>query len=298
MKRLIFLLLTTLLITAWQGGERAQAQTDDTISGRWTAFPIIGEDFGVVGSFGVDRTEDPRTPIDLTLSEDGRQVELPTVVLEEAALFSVPTLHLARIDNGVYRATIDVDPCPADSIDCFGNMYTIELQVISEDQMALYFQFLQFEAGRRTKTLLMRGDVTDPDPLAAEFSAPRCPGAPVSRMVAGQTLGVMYEKGLNVRQKPAKSGAKVGSLDFQDQAVALDGPVCADGFQYWHVQLSSGKTGWAAEGTGKDYWMVQETYIPLFNFDTSSSQFRGVFYTMINNRITDEQLDAPTMRGQ
>ena len=86
----------------------------------------------------------------------------------------------------------------------------------------------------------------------------------------------MYEKGLNVRAKPSKSGTKIGDLDFQEEALAIDGPVCADGFQYWQVQLSNGKTGWAAEGTGKDYWMVQESYIPLFNFDTSRSDTQAM----------------------
>jgi hypothetical protein len=298
MKRLAILLRTALVLVVSHRAP-ASAQIADTITGTWTAFPLVYSNVGVGGEFSIDLTEEPRHVIELTLSEDGKLVEVPASVLTQTRVpTGMETLLLANVGNGYYRTNIDYDPCPADSIDCYPSPYLVEIHVLSDERIELYQQRIVFEGGEQSKMLLMRGEVTDEDPLAAEFSAPRCPGAPVSRMVAGKTLMVAYDKGLNVRQKPSRSAAAVGSLDWFDQALALDGPVCADGFQYWHVQYDNGKTGWAAEGNGKDYWMTQDEYVPPFNYNLSNSEYGGVVITLINNQIVDEQIQVPAMRGQ
>jgi Tol biopolymer transport system component len=81
---------------------------------------------------------------------------------------------------------------------------------------------------------------------------PNCPGAPAPRLIdAGR---VIPGDSNNVRDQPARSGALLGAIPGGVEFAVLDGPVCADGLNWWRVSTPD-ITGWTVEGSGADYWI-------------------------------------------
>jgi hypothetical protein len=64
-----------------------------------------------------------------------------------------------------------------------------------------------------------------------------------------------------LRDLPGTSGAQVGQIDPLDTFIILDGPVCADGIQWWQVD-ASGAVGWTAEGVDGDYFVEMLALVP------------------------------------
>lgn len=83
---------------------------------------------------------------------------------------------------------------------------------------------------------------------------PNCPGAPEPRLVIGAQGRVLPGDANNVRDAASRGGALVGSIPGGAVFDVLDGPVCADGFNWWQVTYDA-FTGWTPEGSGADYWV-------------------------------------------
>jgi serine/threonine protein kinase len=49
--------------------------------------------------------------------------------------------------------------------------------------------------------------------------------------------------------------AKIGSIPAGGLVDLLDGPICADGYLWWKIMASNGKTGWTAEGDNISYYL-------------------------------------------
>ncbi|MBC8099097.1 MAG: SH3 domain-containing protein, partial [Armatimonadetes bacterium] len=49
-------------------------------------------------------------------------------------------------------------------------------------------------------------------------------------------------------------GAKIGEIPGEASFTVLEGPVCADGFNWWRVNYD-GLEGWTVEGQGTEYWV-------------------------------------------
>ncbi len=60
---------------------------------------------------------------------------------------------------------------------------------------------------------------------------------------------------LNVRSYAGTNNAVIGSLRRGDVVDVLNGPESANGYVWWQVRLPSGTVGWAAEGSGGEYWL-------------------------------------------
>lgn len=110
------------------------------------------------------------------------------------------------------------------------------------DNGALQFQWIQ----------VFNVTVTAPPPTATVFATftpfatstpPPCP-TPLALSV-GQF--VLLRGGVNVRSAPTVSGAVVNYYQNEVRLLLTDGPVCADGFQWWRVQ-GVGEPGWVAQG--------------------------------------------------
>lgn len=84
-----------------------------------------------------------------------------------------------------------------------------------------------------------------------------CPGAPVSRLLAGERGRITIFDGTmtNVRQAPSVDAAKVGSMPEGETFVALSGPICGDGYAWWNVEFDSGPVGFVAEGDASAYYL-------------------------------------------
>jgi eukaryotic-like serine/threonine-protein kinase len=86
-----------------------------------------------------------------------------------------------------------------------------------------------------------------------------CPATYPSQLHVGMRATVSFQppKSNRVRRQPNDRAAIIGNIDPGEQMDILDGPSCQGGYVWWKIRsLSSGLTGWTAEGDGNDYWLL------------------------------------------
>jgi serine/threonine protein kinase len=86
-----------------------------------------------------------------------------------------------------------------------------------------------------------------------------CVGIYPSRLHVGDKAYISYNPPLpnRVRTQPNTNADVVGFLQPGEQMDILEGPVCSNQWIWWRVRsLSTGMTGWTAEGDATNYWLV------------------------------------------
>ncbi|NDJ61444.1 MAG: SH3 domain-containing protein [Chloroflexi bacterium] len=84
--------------------------------------------------------------------------------------------------------------------------------------------------------------------------AQTCPGAPPTQL-APNTQGIIISvPGNNLRAEPSASAQIVAQVVTGTRLAILDGPVCADGANWWQVTTEN-VTAWTAEGMGSEYFV-------------------------------------------
>jgi len=86
-----------------------------------------------------------------------------------------------------------------------------------------------------------------------------CPDAPKSRLHVGDeaVVGSDPPTANRVRQQASSSSTKVGTINPDEHVEIIGGPQCNQGLVWWEIRsLSSGLTGWTAEGDNSSYWLV------------------------------------------
>lgn len=117
-------------------------------------------------------------------------------------------------------------------------------------------QPLTVERGRGTSLYVDqngRTQVIQNDSLCiAEF----CPDVPLPRLVVGEGGRVTYgdPRPVRVRSVPGLDGEVLTMLDLGEEFDVLDGPICVDGYLWWHVR-NSRLDGWSAEGVPGNYYL-------------------------------------------
>ena len=93
---------------------------------------------------------------------------------------------------------------------------------------------------------------------AAKATAAACPGAPPIRLAVGMKAMVSLNPPVpsRVRAQPGLQANPLGQIDPGETVTVLDGPRCADHYNWWKVQSTKGLTGWTVEGDQTDYWLV------------------------------------------
>jgi uncharacterized protein YgiM (DUF1202 family) len=81
-----------------------------------------------------------------------------------------------------------------------------------------------------------------------------CPGAPAPQLQVGGYGRVTPGLPNKVRSSPSLSSEQTGNIPGEGVFTVLDGPVCADGLQWWQVNYN-GLIGWTADGSGSEYWV-------------------------------------------
>lgn len=82
-----------------------------------------------------------------------------------------------------------------------------------------------------------------------------CPGAPPSRLNVGDSAIVITEPDpLRARSAPV-DGEVVDQLFRDYRLPVVGGPVCADEFLWWEVELRDGSRAWVAEGDNTEYYL-------------------------------------------
>ncbi len=75
-------------------------------------------------------------------------------------------------------------------------------------------------------------------------------------LAIGSEARVTFGGGGNrLRSAPSLDGAEVLVVPEGGVFVVSAGPTCADGYNWWLVDVTTGGTGWMAEGTPGDYWI-------------------------------------------
>lgn len=86
-------------------------------------------------------------------------------------------------------------------------------------------------------------------------SLPTCEGAQQSRLRVGDTARVVQPTiPNNVRLEPSTSATLIGQVPGGGSFTVLDGPVCADGYAWYQLQLGD-LLGWTAEGSSDTYFL-------------------------------------------
>ncbi|GAB4531120.1 MAG: hypothetical protein OHK0046_51930 [Anaerolineae bacterium] len=81
-----------------------------------------------------------------------------------------------------------------------------------------------------------------------------CSDAPPPRLVVGSRGQVAPGAANNLRDVPNTGGARVGQMPSGSTFAVLEGPVCADGFNWYQVEFN-GAIAWTVEGTDGEYWL-------------------------------------------
>lgn len=82
-----------------------------------------------------------------------------------------------------------------------------------------------------------------------------CPGSLPPRLIVGEQGQVGPGSANNVRTTPSTSGERVFRMEAGTVFTVLDGPVCAEDFTWWQVDVD-GAQGWTVEGDGTDYFLI------------------------------------------
>jgi len=90
-------------------------------------------------------------------------------------------------------------------------------------------------------------------PVSAQDD-PACPGAPVPRLVVEGVGRVLPGDSNNVRGQPSRGAELIGAIPGGTAFNVLEGPVCADGLNWWRVETDD-ITGWTVEGADGEYWI-------------------------------------------
>src|SRR5262245_36273733 len=88
------------------------------------------------------------------------------------------------------------------------------------------------------------------------------------RLAIGDFGRVTLGNSNNVSDTPSKAGNLVGKIPGGESFKVLDGPKCADSFNWWQVHTSD-FDGWTVEATDKEYWL--KPYAPKFDVTTKDN---------------------------
>ncbi len=127
-------------------------------------------------------------------------------------------------------------------------------------------------------------------PAAAQDSA--CPGAPAPRLTIDGSGRVLPGEANNVREQPARSGTLIGAIPGGTTFSVLEGPVCADGLNWWRIKTDA-ITGWTVEGSGTDYWVE-----PLASAAPSAwvNPYRSPEYRVANRLVAGASARVQTLK--
>lgn len=91
--------------------------------------------------------------------------------------------------------------------------------------------------------------------MAQAQEDPNCSGAPAPQLNVGGYGQVTPGDANTLRAHPSTASDRVGSIPGGETFTVLEGPVCADGYNWWQVDYA-GQVGWTAEGNGDTYFLV------------------------------------------
>jgi hypothetical protein len=100
--------------------------------------------------------------------------------------------------------------------------------------------------------------ITPPDFTPATFTPIpiECAGAPTTRLSLNRQIEVVSRQTVRIREVPSLGGEPILNISRGEVVTTVDGPVCADQFIWWQIQLQDGTAGWIAEGSSSQYFVA------------------------------------------
>jgi len=90
----------------------------------------------------------------------------------------------------------------------------------------------------------------------AENTAGVCKANYATRLAVGMEVSVGDGVRQRIRPQPRRSAAEIAWLAPGQAVTIVGGPTCADGWIWWQIANSMGRTlGWTSEGDEKGYWL-------------------------------------------
>lgn len=124
---------------------------------------------------------------------------------------------------------------------------------------------------------------------------PACPGAPAPRLTVDGFGRVLPGDANNLRDQPSRNGERIGAIPGGAGFTVLEGPVCADGLNWWRVQSES-LTGWTVEGANGAYWV--EPAAPTAPEEGWINPFRSPQELVANRMTVGAETRVQTMDGE
>ncbi|NDJ75512.1 MAG: hypothetical protein GYB65_04565 [Chloroflexi bacterium] len=90
---------------------------------------------------------------------------------------------------------------------------------------------------------------------ASSTAAEQCPGAPPSRLQAGERGRVTFTNGLPVRVRQTPNGTQIGTQPEGATFYVFSGPECAFNYAWWYLEFDDGTVGYVAEGDFDGYYL-------------------------------------------
>lgn len=127
-------------------------------------------------------------------------------------------------------------------------------------------------------------------------SAQSTPCSLTPRLIVNNPARVLPGNVMNLRDQPTTGSAIISQIPASAILNILDGPRCADGYNWWQITYLT-RTGWVAEGDSQEYWLEGVTQavapLPVDFIDTVGCQQPPDDYTRI--RIGSADFNARTL---
>jgi len=127
---------------------------------------------------------------------------------------------------------------------------TMQFDVIYVTPMGTIFQLPSIATPNSTPVIDMPDNV--------QVSPISCGTVPAPRLEVAQTARVTFTDGTPLNLRTSPQGELLTQLSEGTTANVVEGPVCANGYLWWKLQLNVQDTltsGWAAEGDANDYYL-------------------------------------------
>jgi len=123
----------------------------------------------------------------------------------------------------------------------------------------------------------------------------QCLNAPAPRMAVGD-LGMVSTddpRPLRVRDLPNLQGEILDEIEPGMTFEVIGGPLCADGYIWWHIQVGGDLIGWSAEGTNANYFIeTLERRGPIIEGDLDPADYPALAPGFYYLNLTAPETDA------
>lgn len=164
----------------------------------------------------------------------------------------IPSATSTKMPTATYTLTATLSPSATDTLTSTATLIPTNTDVPTSTSTAT---FTRTPSPTATITPSPTSTFTPSNTPTIDPNSVVCPGAPVSRLLVNEYAEVIHFDGISVRGKPGLTSQWIVYLPVASEVYLIDGPVCADQFRWWEIDLGDDETGWVAEGDIVYYYL-------------------------------------------